>query len=277
LCWNVVNTSDNSYLVVYLAIEILSDRDKLLDAVSVVELKGKYKTSSGLKNDSLGEYFKIVARVDNFPGWYFLNADSSTFVSYYMPGIPKEESSIILEIARFKKQLNNMGSQVRLKEKNETLIMSSTGKTSKIGTWIEHPHSDMITTFSVASEDIWFSRETDTLMKWGGQIEFKSNVQMHARKLKSAMKACESISDGTYSFRLLAGDLIVSSNSHYESYSEKFENVGSGDDASVQFTGPIHQAFSNEEINIHFNNDELIVIVSPTAKVVRAPVVETGD
>ena len=68
--------------------EFSYDSKLLNNILDIVSMKGKWLGSTGLTNDSLGEYVKVIKTNEGFrTGLYFLNANASTYVSYYIPEV----------------------------------------------------------------------------------------------------------------------------------------------------------------------------------------------
>jgi hypothetical protein len=89
------------------------------------------------------------------------------------------------------------------------------------------------------------------------------------------MKSCETVGHGIYKFSLLSGHLIISADSGTsEKYTETIEPMASwGEDATVEYTGPMHCAFKKGLVQCHFNDDSLIVMQNENVLVARAPYV----
>ena len=75
--------------------EFSYDSKFLSDIMDIVSMKGKWLGSTGLTNDSLGEYVKVVKTNEGFrTGLYFLNANPSTYVSYYLPVLLRKKKNM---------------------------------------------------------------------------------------------------------------------------------------------------------------------------------------
>jgi len=258
-------------MVVFL--EITCDAKTILDALKIVELKGKHFTSTGLKSHVLGSYVKIIARRDYSPGWYFVNASPQTFVSVWIPGIPVEEENKVMEISKLEKYLKNFSGDVTLSITDKCVI-SAQNKRATLSVNEVHPSDDAVTSLWVSTSDIVYDDEIESDVAFG-KTKFNTGVQIKSKVFDKIINSCEVVGHGIYKFEVLDNAFKISSISGNENYTESFPDLNIiGPDATVEFTGPIHKAFtSNEKINIYFNDDSLVVIVSPTVKLVRAPYV----
>ena len=96
-----------------------------------------------------------------------------------------------------------------------------------------------------------------------------------AEVLNSIMKSCESVGHGVYKLCIVNNGVVISSsNTQRDKYTESIHPMAIwGEDATVEYSGPIHTAFKNGLVNCHFNDDSLIVMQNENLLVARAPYV----
>tara|TARA_R110000824_G_scaffold196128_8_gene379191 strand:- start:2829 stop:3617 length:789 start_codon:yes stop_codon:yes gene_type:complete len=253
---------------------------KFLQAIlDIVSMKGKWLGSSGLINDSLGEYVKIVATGEGFrTGYYFLNANPQTFVSYYLPSIIEEEEECVLEIAKFQKYLKTMSGEVMASIGEEGCALSVDNKSAHFSSSIIHPHEAAINSFFKSKDNAFYAGWDLEPLTWG-KTTLTNNVLMQANDFISAMKAVENVGHGVYKLNIGQGHFSIMSNEN----NEMFSAYWGGDDnteiltmgeAIVDFTGPIHKSIERGSgLSIHFNDDSVIVFTMPNITIARAPYV----
>ena len=89
------------------------------------------------------------------------------------------------------------------------------------------------------------------------------------------MKSCETVGYGVYKLCIMDRHIIISSsNGISEEYLETIEPMAQwGEEATVEYTGPMHIAFKNGLVQFHFNDDSLLVMQNENILMARAPYV----
>jgi len=237
-----------------------------LKAIESSALKGKYYSSTGLKNWQLSPYAFIVVGEDIS----IYNGDDATALGIQIPAEIETEGQAILEINKLVKYLKKMGENVTVAI-GDVARITSAGKIVTLPVNITHPAAasiqlfrDSVGSLNLEGEDFTFGR-TNT--------EYKTVLNVSADLLSDALSACEIVNHGVYKFDY-NGTLTISSNKDIENYAEEVEVVAEKDEpATVEITAPIHKLFKKEIVKVCFNDNTPILIVGATAKIFRAPYV----
>ena len=252
--------------------EFSYDSKFLIDVMDIVSMKGKWLGSTGLTNDSLGEYVKVVKTNEGFrTGLYFLNANPSTYVSYYLPSIVEKEEEYVLEIAKFQKYLKSMDNDVTVTIAEGGCQITNGNRAASFPSAIVHPNEPALNMFFKSKDTAFFGGEAEPLT-WG-KTQLTSCAVMETKEFSNAMKALENVGHGIYSMQISNNNISFNSNNNAEGFSMAYPTQTIGE-AVVDFTGPLHKSLPNTDlITINFNNDSVIVICTPNVTIGRAPYV----
>ena len=250
---------------------ITLDKTVFQEAFNAVRLKGKWFTATGLKSESLGNLVKIVAKPDEPKrGYHFINANNQTFVDYWIPFEVENESWAVIDITKAEKYLKNMGDEVTLILGNGAMFTGDR-KCAEFPTFHLHSSDNACDSFFRASAKV--VAELNEIV-WG-EFPIKSGFIIPTEVFSQTMKSCETVGHGIYKLELIGGNLIITADSGTsEKYTETIEPMASwGEDATVEYTGPMHSAFKKGLVQCHFNDDSLIVMQNENILVARAPYV----
>lgn len=252
--------------------QIQLDKQIFQDAFNAVELKGKWFTATGLKNETLGTLVKIIAKPDEPKrGYHFINANNQTFVDYWIPAEVENESWTVIDIIKAQRYLKTMNDGLVTLHLGHGAMFSSDRKNAKFSTFHIHSSEGACDSFFRASINVNIDGGEIT---WG-EFPIKSGFILPAETLTKIMKSCETVGYGVYKLSITDGQFIVSStNGNNEEYMESIDpSAFWGEDATVEYTGPIHKAFKGGAVSCHFNDDSLIVMQNFNLVVARAPYV----
>ena len=250
--------------------EITLDKRIFQEALNAVELKGKWFTATGLKNETLGVLVKIIAKPDEPKrGYHFINANNQTFVDYWIPAEVENESWAVIDIVKAKNYLKNMDGLVTLHLGNGAMLTSGM-KSAEFPTFHLHSSDGACDSFFRASMNVTPENE----IEWGN-FPITSGFIIPAESLNSIMKSCESVGNGVYKLCTVNNGVVISSsNTQQDRYTESIHPMAVwGQDATVEYSGPIHTAFKSGLVNVHFNDDSLLVMQNENLLVARAPYV----
>ena len=253
--------------------EFSYDSKLLNNILDIVSMKGKWLGSTGLTNDLLGEYVKVIKTNEGFrTGLYFLNANASTYVSYYIPEVVEKEEEYVIEIAKFQKYLKSMDSDVTVTIAEGGCEITNENKAASFPSAIVHPNESAINMFFKSKDTAFFGGEAEPLT-WGKTV-LESSVVLLAEEFIEAMKALENVGHGIYSMSIRENSLNFTTNKdNREGFSTSYvaQTIG---DAVVDFTGPLYKSLpKTESLSINFNDDSVIVICTPNVTIGRAPYV----
>ena len=250
---------------------------KILDIVS---MKGKWLGATGLTNDSLGEYVKVVATGEGFrTGYYFINANPQTFVSYYLPSIIEEEEEYVVEIAKFQKYLKTFSGDVEVSIVEGNCCITANGgntQSAQFPSAIVHPNEAALNSFFKSKDVAFFGGWELEPLTWG-KTQLNSQVLIQADDFISAMKSTENVGHGVYKLCVGNNGFTITSNHNNEMFASNWDETNgilTMGEAIVDFTGPIHKSIDGGSgLSIHFNDDSVVVFTMPNVTIARAPYV----
>jgi len=252
--------------------EFECDSKWLSEILDTVSMKGKWLGSTGLTNDQLGEYVKIVRTTEGFrTGIYFLNANPQTFVSYYLAGVEEKEEEYVLEISKFQKYLKSMDGDVTVTIAEGGCQISNENNSATFPSAIVHPNEAALNMFFKSKDTAFFGQEAEALT-WG-KTSLTSCALLDSNDFIKSMKAVESVGHGVYSMCIGMNAISITSRDNTEAFSTRLDATTLGE-ALVDFTGPLHKSIrKNKNMTINFNDDSVIVICTPNVTIARAPYV----
>jgi hypothetical protein len=250
---------------------------KILDIVS---MKGKWLGATGLTNDSLGEYVKVVATGEGFrTGYYFINANPQTFVSYYLPSIIEEEEEYVVEIAKFQKYLKTFSGDVEVSIVEGNCCITANGdntQSAQFPSAIVHPNEAALNSFFKSKDVAFFGGWELEPLTWG-KTQLNSQVLIQADDFISAMKSTENVGHGVYKLCVGNNGFTITSNHNNEMFASNWDETNgilTAGEAIVDFTGPVHKSIDGGSgLSIHFNDDSVVVFTMPNVTIARAPYV----
>jgi hypothetical protein len=251
--------------------QITMDKKIFQEAFNAAEMKGKWFTTTGLKSDILGTLVKIVAKPDEPKrGYHFINANNQTFVDYWVPFEVENESWAVVDITKAKNYLKSMNDGEITLHLGNGAMFTSDMKTAEFPTFHAHSNDGACDSFFRASVNV----TPENQIEWG-EFPITSGFIVPAEALNSIMKSCESVGHGVYKLCIVNNGVVISSsNTQRDKYTESIHPMAIwGEDATVEYSGPIHAAFKSGLVNCHFNDDSLIVMQNENLLVARAPYV----
>ena len=251
--------------------QITLDKATFQDAFNAVELKGKWFTSTGLKSDKLGTLVKIIAKPDSPKrGYHFINANNQTFVDYWVPFEVENESWAVVDISKAQNYLKSFDDGNITLHLGNGAMFTSEMKTAEFATFHSHSNDGACDSFFRASVNVTPVNE----IKWG-EFPITSGFIIPANTLQAIIKSCESVGHGVYKLCIVNNGVVISSSiGQRDKYTESVHPMAIwGNDATVEYSGPIHVAFKGGLVNCLFNDDSLLVMQNENLLVARAPYV----
>jgi hypothetical protein len=244
----------------------------LINCLERILLKGKYVSSLGVKNGQLSNYAEIiVVDFQTTPYIEVRNADNSTAVKTIFHTEIQEEGEFIVEIDKMIKYLKTMG-ETTLIESTDVIKLSSGGKKATLPMVIVHPHSTTIEMLCKTAME--FDATLTEKITFGDKgTEYNTVVQMLVEDFIDGINSCESAGSGIYKFDYNE-EFVISSSLGAEKYSQEMECRVVGEPATVDISAPVHKLFMNEKqsiINLYFNDDVPITIMTGSSFLIRAP------
>jgi len=240
-----------------------------IKSLELSALKGKYFSSTGLKSANLSD--SVILSFDE-NGLQIFNGDSATALSINLEAEVENTGQCVIPIKKTVDYLKKMGDTVEISI-GEFLVIVSGEKRVQIPVIAEHEAAGFIgmfknqySQFNLEDEEISFGRK---------EVMYETVTNVYASAFAESLNLCEIANSGVYRLDMLDGVVTLSS----ENGIEKFETILAAvnqkqEDATVEFTAPMHKLFTKDEtIKICFNDDSPIFIIGENAKIVRAPYV----
>ena len=232
-------------------------------------LKGKYFSSTGLKSANLSD---SVILVFDENGLQIFNGDTATALSITLEAEVENVGQCIIPVKKTVDYLKKMGDNVEVSS-GEFLVIVSGEKRVQIPLIAEHEAAGFIGMFR--KQYCHYTLEDEKITFGRNEKEYLTVANVYAEVFADSLNLCEITNSGVYRLDMLDGNLTLST----ENGIEKFDTILAAvnqkqEDATVEFTAPLHKLFTkNETIKICFNDDSPIFIMGENAKVVRAPYV----
>jgi len=261
--------------------ELELDSRLLAQALSTVEMKGKYLGDNGLINSSLGEYVKVFAVAEGWrTGYYFCNGNNQTFVSYYVPAIVEENDDFVLNGALLSKHMKNMKGDIKLSVLDVCSVVSET-KSLSLPISLLHPYEQALNTW------LRLTREKCIYSYDLGDLELRKNITLTnganitSQELRDGITTCEAIGIGVYTLSINEAGMDFSSSDETGACINSFYECDTQGNALISVTSPIHKPFTtNQSLNVYFNNDwgetegQPLVIFNANICLIRAPYIQ---
>ena len=240
----------------------------LREALESAQVKGKYVKRSGLSSGSLEECVYLKAQDNVLEIW----SGNSTFIVNLTLELEIEENGYYIgKSADIIAYLKKFGENVTL-HKTEHLTMTSGTKKASLPRIIEWPSMDAITRMGPKMMDVP-TAPSEELPKVSN-INFEAMVTISNESLSEAISMCELVGSGVYRFDVNDDGLKISSS---DGVTNNFSDVVTpflkiGDDATVEFSSPIHKFFKKDQmLNIYLLDDAPVFIVANDRRMIKAP------
>lgn len=254
---------------------MMLNKTALIEALTIVQVKGKYLSSHTLKNASLGECVKIFTKKDNDKfneGIYFMNASHEMAVLHYLPYVPDDEIEAVFEIEKLLSYISKMEASIIL-DIDEVCKISSGSKSATIPLAISHPQEIAINIWFNNLVDCEYSAELKPIIC--NNIEYDNIVKLNGKAFKQIIQNCDTVGSGIYRLSLEPNCLKIHCSSGYESYEESMYELNTiGEEIGVVFTSPIYVPFETSNFNMCISNDGPILLQSNSTILIRAPYID---
>ena len=249
---------------------------ELTEALNLIQLKGKWRSMSGIKNGQLGDNVSMKSHSN---GLLLENGDNMTYVSKVIEMEVPEDLDIVIEIPSLTKYLKHLGDECEFVVNNNVLELSNGNKKANVNILTTHPHEQAIFRFGEKLNNMPYHNEASLEGITFGKNDspYHACVHLSNESFSSLISACETVGSGQYRMDWLdeTSSLKMQSRNNNENWGEEVTdfNCDFKEGATVEFTGPIHKLFDKEEINIYLSDDKPITIISETARLLRAPII----
>jgi len=251
---------------------------KMIEALSVIQLKGQYRWAGTAKASTIGETGVLIVRAN---GLAVVNANSTIAAQMTIPIIerdePDDECMIMFNVNKASKFIKNLKSDLVTIELVESmLIFNGVNAKAQMPASIEHPSLPFITKLNTMVID------HAELPKFN-ETQLDAQLVVDGEVLSNAIKGCSTIGNATYELNYMQMTTgTMPPVSHATLSSSNYPNLDSfcvtlplladmGKPASVQFSAPLDKFCSKEIMWIYIKNDAPLLLVGTDRRLVTAP------
>ena len=246
---------------------------EFINGLELSALKGKYFSSTGLKNDSVSDNAFVVFEENQL---IIFNGNATTALCVKLQTEEEQDTrsgSAVIPIKKTVDYLKKMGeiSEIAV---GDIVVISSGENKVQVPSIAEHEAAGFITMFrnnymeyDLESEDITYGRDNK---------EYQTILNVYGEVFANAIQLCEITNSGIYKLDVNGEAFTISSENGIEKFETRPAAVfQKSEEATVEFTAPLHKLFPKDEtIKICFNDNTPIFIIGENAKVLRAPYVQ---
>ena len=247
------------------------DSKTLLNALSDIQGRGKYSGHSGLSNNELGEYCYMKLENNTLELW---NGDTTLALNINIPVESNKDGDIVIETKPTMAYLKMIDGDITIDGEN-SLEITYGSQLIRLPRIIEHPSISAIIRIKGMIDHISiFEPEYKGALPLFGDSVFEAAFNLDSSLFHKMISFCEQVKTGVYKLDFNDGTLIISSGQGHNSYTET--NVIDdikwiGESATVEWSGPLHRFFKNEEVSFYVKDEFPLVLVSTDRKLIRAP------
>ena len=231
-------------------------------------LKGKYFSSVGLKNASLSDSASL-----NFnESLQIFNGNPATALCITVEAEVENSGHCIIPIKKTVDYLKKMGDSCEISV-GELFVIVSDEKRVQLPVLEAHEAAGFIGMFRNQFSE--YTMEDEEISFGKAKIQYETITNVYASVFAESLNLCEITNSGVYRLDMMGGNLTISSENGTEKFATNLATVNQKqEDATVEFTAPLHKLFQKDEtIKICFNDDSPIFIIGENASIVRAPYV----
>tara|TARA_R100000353_G_scaffold136068_1_gene96591 strand:- start:554 stop:1327 length:774 start_codon:yes stop_codon:yes gene_type:complete len=256
-------------------IDITVNLDKFKEAVEAIWLKGKYKSSTVSKIDSINNLGVIFLYNDNTITLANANDTiaASVTLRVYTQVVVDEEKMMIFDIEKLNKYLKVFKSdRINIRITDAMLSLSNDDQTARMQMSIEHSNLNAILKiqqFSIPSEG----------MPTFGKTLLDTKISIQGTELAKAIKHCNIVGTATFKFDYNGTHLKVSSsNFHQTEHFDCFVPMVSheGEPSTVEFSAPLDKFCQDGVMFLYLKDDKPVLLIGPNRKLVVAPYIRAN-
>lgn len=239
----------------------------LYDALTDIQMKGKYHNGDTAKNSQVSDYAMLELKAEDGTLTLY-NADNTTVCSIMIETLTSTENQdvgmVTIEIEKTLKYLKTFNDTV-LFEIDDYVKVSDGSSTASLPLVVSHPNTAMVARLQGYEID-----ETNPMF---GSVEFETIVTTNSDNLSDAVKRCDVINNARYHFNVDESFTMSSE----KSITDKVETTVSttditGEPSTVEVTGQFHKFFpKNTEVKIFLKDESPIVWKSEDRVLIKAP------
>lgn len=245
------------------------DNKKLKEIFESIQVKGKYASSSGFTNSSLGTTIYLTLTGNTLR---IYNGDATVIVRADISVVGEQDGSCSCDVSQVLSYLRTFGESVVF-HLTDFITLTSGSKKATIpfitghDTTIYNSISERLAGVSYAI--------SPTEMPSFGEHPFEGSFTLTSEDFASCMQSMELVKAGTYKLDYGENNEVKFSSrkSTENRYEETMTTVHvTGEPATVEFTSPIHRFFKKNQLLNFFVKDEFPVLIMANDRLlVKAP------
>tara|TARA_B110000444_G_C18808340_1_gene581199 strand:- start:390 stop:1157 length:768 start_codon:yes stop_codon:yes gene_type:complete len=250
-------------------LKFVANTKLISEALESIQGKGKYLTSSGFTNNSMGlyVYMKLEGRSLNL--W---NGDSTFGMNITLEVLGGEDGEFICNTKTILPYLKKFG-EVTLFEGDDFLKLSSDTKTASVARVVNHPNMEVLTRLNTMLEHITYVEEPEELPAFGSS-SYEGAFTLEQSVFSDCISSCELAQHGAYKLDYNGTSVEFSTGATIQNQFKEIlsPNNNIGEPATLEFSGPLHKFFpKNSKINFYVKDEFPLLLVSEDRKLVKAP------
>ena len=238
-------------------------------ALTDIQGKGKYLGNSGLGSSKMGSYFYMSLNDNTLDIW---NGDMTFGMNVTLAVEGLTNGAFIGDAALIIPYLKKFGESVLFESDDYLKLLSGTKKAS-LPMIVNHPHMDAITRIREMVKHISYEEQLDKLWSFGSAT-FEGAFQLNSDIYSEAISLCELVKSGVYKLNYFGGNVTFSSRASASNQYEQTIQLASamGEDATLEYSGPLHNFFEKGQILNFYVKDEFpLIIVANNRMILKAP------
>tara|TARA_R100000734_G_C3316774_1_gene109443 strand:+ start:1887 stop:2651 length:765 start_codon:yes stop_codon:yes gene_type:complete len=245
------------------------DSEKLLKALTQVQMKGKGISGSGFGNTSLGNYASLFLEGNVLSIW---NGNNTVAVQLNLTVEGEENGVVVIDITKVAPYLKSFKEEVKFSV-GDFIQLTTENRKASIPLVVRHPQEDSISRMRGLLNHVSYEVQPQMLFNFG-KSKFEAGISLTQNQLVNAIKNCELVKTGVYKLNYHEQVLSISSR---DGTSNKYEETVSpvfqlGESATVEFSGPLYSLFEKEQmVNVYLKDDFPILMVAEDRMLIKAP------
>ena len=235
-------------------------------------LRGKYFSSTGLKSDGLSDNASLIIQNRELRIFNGNNA-TALCISVNIDELFHDGGTAIIPIKKTVDYAKKMGDICEI-TLGEFFVICSGEKRVQIPLIAQHDAAGFISMFK--NQYLEYTLESENVSFGKNETEYNTILNVYGEAFANALQLCEITNTGIYKLDVNKEAFTISSENGIEKVEsrptavfQKFE------EATVEFTAPLHKLFEKDEtVKICFNDNSPIFIIGENAKIVRAPYID---
>ena len=242
---------------------------QITEALESIQGKGKYLTSSGFTNNSMGLHFLMQLRGNTLSIW---NGDTTFAMNINLEVIGAEDGEFIGNVKTLVPYLKKYG-ELTAFVVDDTIQVSSGTKKASVAKVIQHPNMTAITRLQGMLSNITYEEEITTLPDFG-KSKYEGAFVLSQDVYADCISSCELANHGAFKLDYNGNTVTFSSGATIQNqYEERITPTSCfGESATLEYSGPLHKFFKkNTNINFYVKDEFPLLLVAEDRMIIKAP------